>query len=149
MSKVFECTAKNAEQMATLHASAFQKHEAWDAKAIIDLLAQPQNKAFGLGVPLQTFIIVQHIAPEAEILTLATAPDARRRGYAAELITETTKQLHVKKWLLDVAEDNLAAIALYERLGFSHDGVRANYYRRENGQTVDAVLMSLRLAGHG
>ena len=149
MSHVFECTAENAKQIATLHASAFQKDEAWDAKAIIDLLAQPQNKAFGLGVPLQAFIIVQHIAPEAEILTLATAPSAKRKGYAAGLITEATKQLSVEKWLLDVAEDNHAAIALYEHLGFKRDGIRANYYRRENGQTVDAVLMSLRLAGHG
>lgn len=135
--------------MADLHARAFTEHEIWSAEAIAELLAQPTNRAFGMGEPLQAFMIIQHLAPEAEILTLATAPEARRKGFAAGLITNVAKTLKIQKWLLDVAADNMAAIALYGRLGFRRDGVRANYYRRPDGQSVDAVLMSLRLGGHG
>lgn len=149
MSAVYECSIDDAPELAELHAAAFGDHEAWKATEIRELLAQTQNRAFAIGRPAQAFIIVQHFTPEAEILTLATVPKARRMGYAMSLITRISDVLSVSKWLLDVAADNHTALALYERLGFKQDAIRAKYYRRTNGRTVDAVLMSLRLAGHG
>jgi ribosomal-protein-alanine N-acetyltransferase len=47
----------------------------------------------------------------------------------------------VKKIFLEVAADNAAAIALYERAGFARIAVRPKYY---NG-AADAVVMSKNL----
>lgn len=44
---------------------------------------------------------------------------------------------------LEVAEDNAAARALYDRLGFEPAGRRPRYYSRPNGPAVDALLLVL------
>jgi [ribosomal protein S18]-alanine N-acetyltransferase len=46
---------------------------------------------------------------------------------------------------LEVAVDNRAAIALYERLGFHQAGRRLYYYDRGEAGRVDALVMRLDL----
>ena len=41
---------------------------------------------------------------------------------------------------LEVRQSNIPAVALYERFGFSVDGIRKNYYKNP---TENAVLMTL------
>ena len=47
--------------------------------------------------------------------------------------------------ILEVAVDNIAALALYKRSGFIEAARRAGYYRRSNG-TADAIVMRRNLA---
>ena len=42
---------------------------------------------------------------------------------------------------LEVAVDNAAAVALYEKAGFETTGRRPRYYARPSGERVDALLM--------
>ncbi len=80
---------------------------------------------------------------EADILNITVRPEARRQGIATQLlekIGELSEPRGVTVIHLEVRESNAPARALYEKLGFTVDGIRKNYYEspREN-----AVLMTL------
>jgi RimJ/RimL family protein N-acetyltransferase len=51
------------------------------------------------------------------------------------------------KVILQVWPHNAPAIALYERLGFQHEGRRVRHFRRRNGELWDALEMGLVLEG--
>lgn len=90
-------------------------------------------------------LLAQTVAPEAEILTVAVAPAHRRKGIARGLVEKLFR--HEKAWqlekvFLEVATDNAPALALYTLLGFVEVGQRPDYYRRENGARVGAVIMA-------
>jgi ribosomal-protein-alanine acetyltransferase len=61
---------------------------------------------------------------EIEVLNLAVDPAFRREGIATALM-ESVPAEHV---FLEVRESNARAIALYEKLGFTEVGRRADYY---------------------
>ena len=137
-------------QLAQLHARAFPPEEAWGETAFAGLLSQASTCAFGLerDSKLAAFILVQFVPPEAEILTLATAPTFQRLGLAEALVRNTEFELRqegLEKWLLDVAADNHPAIAFYRTVGFEEDGRRPGYYNRLEGSRIDAILMSKRV----
>lgn len=142
----------DAGAMAELHAAAFPAPDAWSLNAFSELMSLPTTRALGMSEErqLQGMLIVQFVTGEAEILTMATAPIARRRGLAGQLLSELEQRLHppgLTKWLLDVAADNVGAIAFYEKCGFQVDGRRSNYYKRLEGKRVDAILMSKPVGG--
>lgn len=76
-----------------------------------------------------------------EVLELATAPQARRRGVGAALLEALEGALRargaVELWL-ELRADNAAAMALYQRQGYAITGRRPRYY----ADGMDAVLMS-------
>jgi len=80
------------------------------------------------------------VAGEMEILNLATSAKFRRKGIAAELMTQAFNRCPADKlfsaWL-EVRAANQSAIALYRRSGFNQSGVRKGYYR--DGE--DAIIM--------
>ena len=152
MTSVIALDRKDADAMAVLHAAAFPVGEAWTASAFKDLFNQPATLARGVrgDDALVAFVMVQFVKGEAEILTLATAPQAQRRGHARALIEALEQELRtvdLKKWLLDVRSDNSGAMAFYKTLGFHKDGTRRNYYKRLEGGRIDAILMSKAVAG--
>lgn len=138
---------EHSDQLAQLHTLAFRSEDAWTANAFSGLLSQASTRALGVrsGANLAAFILVQFVRPEAEILTLATAPEFQRRGLAQNLVQMAEFELQhdgLEKWLLDVAADNHPAIAFYQKIGFQADGRRPAYYNRLEGKRVDAILMS-------
>jgi len=142
----------DAAAMAEVHGLAFLRSEAWSVAAFNDLLTQTTTHAEGLfvGGRLQAFLVIQFVAGEAEILTLATMPEARQLGHAGQVLRELEQKLRtlgLNKWLLDVAADNIGAIAFYKKHGFQVDGRRSNYYKRLEGERVDAILMSKPVGG--
>ncbi len=142
--------ATRAHDMAALHALAFAAP--WDAKAFAALLDGPGVFALGMeerGVlgaeRLCGLILMRAIAGEAEVLTLATTPGRRRRGVARALLDAAQRLAFAhgaRKAFLEVAHDNIAAIALYERAGFSRVGRRPGYYARPFGSQADALVLS-------
>ena len=88
------------------------------------------------------------VAGEAEILTLAVEPAARRQGLALALVTAAAgaaRMAGAQAMFLEVADDNVAAIGLYEAAGFTRAGVRRGYYDRGPQGYVDALVMRLDL----
>lgn len=130
-------------RLAALHAGAFDAP--WDAAAFADLLAQPGVFAEAEG---DGFILIRVVADEAEILTLAVRPAARRQGIAARLTARAAAEaqgLGATRLFLEVAEHNAAARALYASLGFQPAGRRRGYYARKDGPAVDALILALNL----
>ena len=69
--------------------------------------------------------------PEADVMNLAVAPEARRKGLGEKLMKALCTALAEKQMeslSLEVRASNEAAIALYTKLGFVQAGRRKEYY---------------------
>jgi ribosomal-protein-alanine N-acetyltransferase len=115
--------------LAAIHASAFPPGEAWGEDTMARLLALPGVHA--LLAEEAGLLLLRQAADEAEVLTLAVRPEARRQGVARALL-ETGAALLAAAGaavlLLEVAEENRAALALYAGLGFVDAARRPDYY---------------------
>lgn len=136
--------ADRAARLAALHATAFA--EPWDAPAFAALL--DQAGVFAVDAP-DGFILMRAVADEAEILTLAVRPQARRRGLGGRLVGEGAVEAAARgavRLFLEVAADNVPARALYAQAGFVEAGRRPGYYARPDGARQDALLLALNLS---
>lgn len=115
--------------MAAIHAAAFPVGARWSKDAIA--LQLGLVGAFGLIDGAGAFVLARVAADEAEILTLATLPEARRQGLARGLLQaalDKSGARGARAMLLEVGEENLAARALYRGARFIEVGRRADYY---------------------
>ncbi|THH35998.1 ribosomal-protein-alanine N-acetyltransferase [Aliishimia ponticola] len=130
------------EEMAELHATCFPDRP-WSAKEFSDLMRQ--NGVVVITAPSDAgMLVARSIPPEAEVLTIAVHPDARGNGLGFGLmqrLLDTLPSVNANELFLEVAEDNAAAISLYEKHRFVVTGRRKNYYRQKDGRTCDALLM--------
>ncbi len=129
--------------LAALHAAAFPAAEAWDAAAFATLSAQPGVD--GRLDPEGGFVLWRVAADEAEILTIAVHPAARRQGLGRRLLVkaaEAAARAGATRLFLEVSDRNTAAAALYAACGFTPIGRRRRYY--PDGS--DAVVMQLPLS---
>jgi ribosomal-protein-alanine N-acetyltransferase len=95
------------------------------------------------GCPIG-FVLSMLTEREGEILTLAVDPEHRRRGHGAQLLSAALADMAmtgIKRVVLEVAEDNAAARALYETHGFAVAGRRPRYYARRDDARMDAIVM--------
>lgn len=108
-------------------------------------VSRPWTRLWVLSVSDEprAFLVGWHVADELHILNVATAPDARRRGYAAALLDvalEYAAEHRLRILLLEVRRSNEPAIALYRRFGFSIFGVRKKYYPDNDEDAVEMAL---------
>lgn len=127
--------------MAALYAGAFPGSRAWSAAEIADLAAPP-----GFVVAAATgFALGRAVAGEAELVTVAVDPGARRQGTGRALLAgfeAAARQRGAAQAFLEVADDNAAARALYRAAGWHETGRRRGYYARPGGAAIDAVTMA-------
>ena len=128
--------------LADLHDRTFDRP--WSAEEFETLLKGPGAFAvLGEGDDPKGFILCRAVAGEAEILTVAVDPAARRRGWGAALVEMAAgiaREAAAFEMFLEVAADNVAAIKLYESAGFERVGLRKGYYPHPDG-AKDAVVM--------
>ena len=138
--------AEQAGLLEQIHAAAFSASSHWSAQ---DFAADLSSRIILADSALRSGVLVlQAIADEAEVLTLGVVPSARGQGLAHALMEHglrIVRDRNIKNIFLEVADDNAPAIGLYRRLGFRETGRRQKYYRRANGDKVDALVMSMRL----
>lgn len=120
--------------------------EPWSAEALRTLLDTPGN--FGILIEqdddVAGFVLARVAADEAEILTLAVRPTARRRGYGRMLLHEAmdaTQFWGAVRLFLEVSDRNIPAQALYTAAGLEIIGRRRGYYRTADGAAADALIM--------
>ncbi|WP_425981764.1 ribosomal protein S18-alanine N-acetyltransferase [Brevundimonas sp. TWP1-2-1b1] len=133
-------TASDPAALAALHAQAFAAP--WSAGEFAELLSQPGVVAIAES---DGFVLIRIVLDEAEILTLAVLPTARRQGLGHRLVEEAAVAATkggAARLFLEVAEDNAPARALYDRAGFRQIGRRKAYYAAADGSRTDAVVMS-------
>lgn len=139
-----------ARDLAALHARLF--NPAWDEASIKASLEHPAATSLvavaGNPKVIVGFILGQLVADEAEILSVGVAPDWQGSGLGQMLVeglARACKRGEATRLFLEVAEDNVAALALYRKLGFSEIGRRQRYYVRPDGSAIDALTLALAL----
>ncbi|MGK7651479.1 GNAT family N-acetyltransferase [Roseovarius sp. B08] len=135
------------EALATLHGRAFAgQGRGWSAAEFRDLLERPHVFVTGDG---KGFAMGQAVAGEAELLTLATDPHARREGHGRACLRAFEAEArgrNADRLFLEVAADNVAALALYLSEGFTELARRKEYYNRPEGGPVDALVLEKRFS---
>ena len=128
------------EQLAALHAQAFTVPAPWTETDFRQLVSDPTVRLFERE---PGFLLLRIAAREAEILTLAVAPEARRQGIGSALIQDCFELSNCfDRIFLEVAANNTPAILLYEKAGFAEIATRTAYYRGTDGLRIDALVMS-------
>lgn len=148
--RIMPAGPERAAELSRLHALSFDKP--WSAAEIEALIGGAGAFALvaGEASPPDTItgmILARRLFEEAEILTLAVAPQARRQGVGQGLTLACADLLRgagVQSLFLEAGVDNPAALALYQACGFVEAGRRRDYYDR-GGRKVDAVVMRLDL----
>jgi len=145
--------ALDLDAAAELHGLAFGPfgERAWTRQELAELLASPGTRGALLeddGSALG-FVLWRVTLDEAELLTIAVHPNARRRGAGRGLLDAAiagARAAGAAVLLLEVGEDNPAARGLYDSTGFSTVGRRAAYYQRKDNARADALVMRFVLA---
>lgn len=85
---------------------------------------------------------LQIVLDEGYITNVAVKGSFRRQGIARALMEELIKKLDTLAFIsLEVRESNVAAIGLYQSLGFKEEGKRKNFYAAPK---EDALIMTKR-----
>jgi tRNA threonylcarbamoyl adenosine modification protein YeaZ len=127
-------------ELAALHARAFRTPPPWSAADFAAFVADPL--AFLLVEGDAGFLLGRAVAGEAELLTLAVAPEARRRGLGRRLVGGSSIRRGCaapKPPFSRSAPKTPAAIALYDSAGFRLSGRRRGYYATSEGRRIDAL----------
>ncbi len=134
-------TAENINEICELDAACFAAP--WQVNSWLSELRQSKVlgiKGFGGLLALASFLPV---FDEAELTKIMVLPTARRRGLGEKVLFSALAallDLQVKRLFLEVAEQNKAARAFYEKHGFIISGRRENYYENPSD---NAILMEL------
>lgn len=138
---IFPMTAAYVPQVAALEQICFS--DPWSQASVANELENPLScwlvwveEDVVLG-----YVGSQTVLGETDMMNVAVAPQARRRGIAEKLILELVEQLKKRDshcLTLEVRASNAPAIALYEKLGFFQVGRRPNYYRNPK---EDALIL--------
>lgn len=130
-----------AQKLAALHAKCFTYPRPWTCEEFIDLLNS--NTVF-ICDHEHGFAMGRIAGPEVELLTIAVDPNYRRLGIAQNLLEQfeaTAKIQKAEEAFLEVSETNIAAIRLYQNVGFQKIGSRKGYYSNPEGARITALIM--------
>ncbi len=122
--------------LVTCHAACFP-HDPWDAQRLLTPGAQIWCDEAHRG-----FTMIRTVLDEAEVISVAVNPAHQKQGLGKALLSAAMADLKVQAIthvFLDVAADNVAALALYQGLGFIAVGSRVGYYQR-GPLSIDALV---------
>jgi len=145
---------EDAADLARLHAASFE--EGWSEADFRTWLVRVEGfaaiarreipnrerEAVALGLALSA-------GDDAELLTIAVMETNRRAGLGRQILEALDAEAcrrGLKRWVLEVSRNNLAACRLYKSAGFVEIGVRTAYYRMQEGR-ADALVLSRPVGG--
>jgi ribosomal-protein-alanine N-acetyltransferase len=141
----------DARAIATLHALSFDRP--WGLLEFERLLAEDGIVSHVAAAESDSgqpkgFVLSRIAADEAEILSIAVAPERRGEGVARRMLEAHRDVLllsRVRVLFLEVEDSNAPALALYERQGFREVARREAYYRKADGSAATALVMRVDL----
>lgn len=138
---VVRADKSHIRQIAQLEKSCIP--DGWSENAFEQALGNPNALIFAAvrGGEVVGFLNGSYVLDEAELLNIAVSEKFRKSGIAGMLVTafeDELRKLGVKTVYLEVRESNAPARKLYEKHGFTQNGLRKNYYR---SPAENAVLM--------
>ncbi|RCW87357.1 ribosomal protein S18-alanine N-acetyltransferase [Phyllobacterium bourgognense] len=139
--------AEDALHLARIHEKTFR--QPWSDEEFHTLIVD--DKVFGFIAREEGnrkaqpggFILARLVLDEAEILTIAVAPQSQRKGLGHALMDAALRYLHNARatmLFLEVDELNIPALALYRRLGFKQVGKRPGYYETAAGRSAALTM---------
>ncbi|MFS0884107.1 ribosomal protein S18-alanine N-acetyltransferase [Aeromicrobium sp. 179-A 4D2 NHS] len=119
--------------------------DAWSAAQLRDELQDDRIVLVHVDeFGVQGYASIRLFVPEAELMRIGVGLGSRRQGVGSRLleaVEDAARSRGAERMLLEVADDNEPALALYRRAGYRETGRRRGYYR----SGADAVLMDRRL----
>jgi len=92
---------------------------------------------------LEGYVITREVADVVDLQRIGVHPARQRSGLASDLLETALAETSAGRMLLEVAEDNEAALAFYAQCGFEEIDRRPRYYR----SGADAIVMQAALRG--
>lgn len=142
---VRELKVEDSAAVAEMEQQIFS--DPWSEKSVMETVQQKQSVCFAAEKAghILGYLLVYHVADEAEIARIAVQKEARRQGVAGKLmlaLENYCEEHQIVRLLLDVRESNETARNFYTESGFAEDGIRQGFY---SNPSEDAVLMSRQL----
>lgn len=100
-----------------------------------------------IGDEIIGYALMMMVLDEAHLLNISIAKAYQKQGFGQMLLEKMlaiAKQHQANDMFLEVRASNVAAISLYEKMGFNEMSIRRHYYPAHTGRE-DAVLMGLAL----
>ena len=135
---ILAATFPQADVLAALdHSVPFSAHwsvEDWQAE-----FSQPAARIWCAqeGDKLIGFIVLRGVAGQWELLNIAVAASYQHQGVATKLMRYALDAFTDAHITLEVSSANLAAQALYRKVGFVIFGIRKKFYK----DGTDALIM--------
>jgi ribosomal-protein-alanine N-acetyltransferase len=143
--KIEKMTLKDLESIKDILISDFD--DFWNYDVLKEEL-ECENSYFVIAKSLNNEIVgfacSKNILDEADIMNIVVKKSLRHNGIGSMLLENLisySKTLNLKTITLEVNENNLSAIHLYDKFSFDHIGIRKKYY---DGKS-DAIIMSKKL----
>ena len=136
-------TAQDVPGVTALEEAVFGA-DAWSAASVTEELTGPRRHAWVAGDPVAGYAVSATAGDVVDLQRIAVAPAHRGGGVAHALmgaLLDAARDDGASRVLLEVAADNEAALALYDRHGFAEIDRRPAYYR--DGR--DALVLQLEL----
>ena len=140
-----QMNSRHVPMVAQLETVCF--HDPWSEESVrselgndlsLWLVAMEEDRLLG-------YVGSQTVLSWTDMMNVAVAPEARRRGVGEALIRRLMVMLRERNCeclTLEVRASNAGAIALYDKLGFTEVGRRKNYYRNPR---EDALILRVEL----
>ena len=133
--------AEDLAQIMALEEASFSNP--WTPQALAEMVSSPVTQLHVARLPsreIVAFCACWLIAAELHINTLAVNTAMRRQGIARGLLRHILERTGAARATLEVRRSNVAALRLYEGLGFTTTAVRPRYY---NHPEEDALILWL------
>lgn len=141
---VRQATKADAEVIYAIETDSFSTP--WSLESVIRELEEQKERIYFLveeDGQAVAYAGAWMVYDEGQITNIAVRPESRREGYGAIVTRKLIKELFnrgMTEIFLEMRVSNIAALALYRRLGFTVKGIRKSYY---TNPTEDAYIMSL------
>ncbi len=140
---VSNASPQDFESIAQLEEISFS--EAWSLESLLESFSHGTRFICAkCGTTLLGYMGLSTIAGEGYVTNVAVFPEFQRKGVASSILFyafSLARKLNLEFISLEARKSNESAISLYQKFGFSQEGLRKNFY---DNPKEDAIIMTRR-----